>query len=452
MIFQEHIPVNTKSKKRFPSPLWRFGAGGVLLACGTMIGYRMFAAQTVLAPVIPAPPVQPQDQLNQVNEMDVFQPAGQAEQNTLPDIFIYGPLQLRPHFDYHFMYGNGVQSAPGDQQSTIVQEFSPGLMIDLGPHWVLDYTPTLRFYSDKNFKDGVDHNVTLTGGVNYDAWRFGLSHNTQITSAPTIETGAQTDQTTHSTSLTATRALTDNMSTDLSLNQNITLVSGFQDSYDWNTMDWLNYQFWPRLNAGIGVGGGYVLIEGNGDGNGQALGQTFGVNNADSDQTYEELQARVNWRATDKISLQINGGLEDRQFQTAGAGDSLDPIYGVGIQYLPFKYTQISLNANRTASSSDFYLAAQQVETTIVSLSLSQRLLQKFNLLLGASYTKDDYNSGAVAVNRSDDVLSFNATLSHPFYKRGTWSVYYQYQKDDSSQAGFGFESNQVGFEISYRY
>ena len=31
---------------------------------------------------------------------------------------------------------------------------------------------------------------------------------------------------------------------------NIALVSGYDDSYDWGTMDWLNYQFWPRFVTG----------------------------------------------------------------------------------------------------------------------------------------------------------------------------------------------------------
>jgi len=51
----------------------------------------------------------------------------------------------------------------------------------------------------------------------------------------------------------------------------------------------LNYQFWPRLTAGVGAGFGYVNVD------------------TGSDQTYEQLLARVNWRPTDKLSFQING-------------------------------------------------------------------------------------------------------------------------------------------------
>ena len=35
---------------------------------------------------------------------------------------------------------------------------------------------------------------------------------------------------------------------------------------------------------------------------------------------------------------------------------------------------------------------------------------------------------------------------------RGTWTLFYQYNDNHSSQSGYGYQSNQTGFEISYRY
>jgi len=449
MNFQDHRPVNVKPANHLSTSMRRLGCWGTLLAAGTMVQNHAGAVPTILANPAPQQPLAAQWQMDQPNEMDVFLPAGQGADDTLPQVFRYGPLALRPHLDYRFMYGTGVQNAPGSQQDTAIQEFSPGILMDLGTHWVLNYTPTFRFYSSDKFQDDVDHNVALSGGFQYEGWKFGVGHTTQITSAPTVETGGQTDQSTHSTTFSAAHAISSAMSVDLGLSQQINLVSGLQDSYDWSTMDWLNYEFWPRLNAGIGVGGGYVLVDGN--------SQTTGANSGNMNQTYEDLQARVNWRATDKISFQINGGLEDRQFMTAGTGDSLDPIFGVAIQYQAFEYTQISLNANRSVSSSDYYLAAQQTETTTLGVNIDQRVLRKFHLGVGIAYSYTDYNtaSGAAsanAVNRSDNTVSFNARLSHPFYKRGTWSLFYEYSDNTSSQAGFGFQSNQVGFEVSYSY
>jgi hypothetical protein len=352
------------------------------------------------------------------------------------------------------MYGTGFQNTPGSQQDTVLQELAPGILLDLGTHWALDYTPTFQFYSSDKFRDTMNQAVTLTGNVLYEAWTFGLAHNSQWVSAPTVGTGAQTDQTIHNTTLSAARALNSKVSLDLDFNQTITLVSGYEDSYDWSTIEWINYQFLPRLDAGLGVGGGYVFGETDGSANNVAA-QPGGLNNLD--QYYEQLQGRVNWRATQKISFQLNAGLEEREFSAAGAANSLEPVFGAAIQYQPFKPTQISLAASRSVSSSDYYLAAQETETTIVSVNLNQRLFRDFSLAVGAAYSITDYSTpsgtaSAAFANRSDDQVSFTARLSHPFLKRGTWSIFYQYADNSSSQAGYTFESNQSGLEISYSF
>jgi hypothetical protein len=419
----------------------------MLLGTGMLVDEHIAAAPSVIASQVPTAPLTTEWQQSQPDEMDVFTQPGAAADSELPQIFRYGRLMLRPHADYRFMYGNGIQADPGDQEATIVQELSPGILMNLGSHWALDYTPTIRFYSSRKFRDTVDQSVALTGGEMLDDWKIGFSHGSQFTTTPLVETGGQTEQSTHATGLTASRALTPQISADFALDQQIALVSGFQDSYDWSTLDWLSYQFWPRLSAGVGVGGGYLKI--NDD------SQTRGSENLD--QTFEQLQARINWRATEKISFQISGGLDDRQFNTAGTSDSVNPVFSASVQYQPFKTTQISLSASRTVSSSDYYLAAQQTETTGFSLNLSQTLLRKFTLSLGVGYGETDYSTSAgaasaSAVNRTDDNVSFNVRLSHPFFKRGTWALFYQYNDNSSSQAGYGFQSNQTGFEISYRY
>ena len=409
-----------------------------------------FDPNSVLANPAPTPPLQTQDQQSVPNEMAVFQPAGAGAVNPLPQIFRFGPLQLHPSLDYDFSYGNGLQSTPGNQQASIIQTLAPGLRVDLGKHWALNYTPSFQFYSSDQFHDTVNQAFALTGGFAYADWKFGLAQTAGYSSSPTVATATQTDQTGYGTSLTASHPLTSKISADLALNQSIALASGLEDSYTWSTMDWLSYEFWSRLNVGIGAGGGYVMVRSDSQVNGASANQNL-------DQTYEDLQARINWRATDKISFQISGGFDDRQFSTAGSKDSLNPIFSAAIQYQPFKDTQISLSAGSSVSSSTLYVAAQQTQTTTVGLNLNQQLFRKFSLGLGAAYAETAYSTAiaegsAAAANRTDNIASFNVRLSHPFFQRGTWSVFYQYSDDTSNQHGYTFASNQTGFEIRYGF
>ncbi len=370
----------------------------------------------------------------QTNALDVFAPpetvaSGQTETPPLK----WGFLDLRPHVFYRFNSADGLPVAGSNHVAAVIQEFSPGLLFNLGRHWALDYTPTWRLYSNKAFRDTLDHHVTLTGGTTYHAWILGLSQSYLSTSTPLVETGTQTDQETWLTALTANYRFNSKMTLDLALNQNIVDAQDFTSYREWSTLDWLNYEFWPRLSAGAGVGVGYVNVV------------------AGADMVYEQFQGRIGWRATDKVSFQIHGGLEDRQFHGGAGGDLLNPVIGGLIQYQPFEFTKLTVTANRAVTAS--YFQSQVTENTEVLGGLNQRLLGKLYLDLGGGFHNVKYVAdNASAAGRTDDYFTFNARLSCPFLKRGTVAVFYQYSDNSSTAPGFTFSSTQLGFEVGYRF
>ena len=89
-----------------------------------------------------------------------------------------------------------------------------------------------------------------------------------------------------------------------------------------------------------------------------------------------------------------------------------------------------------------------------MSLDVSQRLLEDFNLSAGVSYTKTDYTValGSISGIRSDDNYNFNVRLGHGFLKRGNAAVTYQYGYQRSNTPGFTYHSSQIGFEIGFAY
>ena len=401
-------------------------------------------AQDVLSspPQTPVTPAAVQEHQNN-NPMQVFAPSETAPLLPLQ----VGPVTVHPHLDYQFLYGNGIQSSPGQQQNSIVQQVSPGVLFNLGDHWTLDYTPTLSFYSSSQFRDTLDQSVQLGWGAAYGDWFFAGSQSYASSSTPLVETASQTDQETYSTALNASYRFNDKISLDMALNQNFNYVGNggsstnplqnLANSKAWSTMDWVNYQFRPRFNAGLGAGFGYTIQDGS------------------PDSINEQYQGRVNWRATDKISFQLSGGLQDQQYLSGGASDLITPIFAATIQYQPFEQTRLSLNASRSVSPS--YFQNQVTENTQITADLNQRLLGKLQLDIGGSYGTSKYVASVVgpstgSTGRNDTSYSFNARLTRPLLKRGTVSVFYQYSDNSSSQSGFAYTSNQVGIEIGYRY
>ena len=323
---------------------------------------------------------------------------------------------------------------PGHQFTTAINEFSPGFLVGIGSHWSLDYNPTLRFYSNKAFQDHTDQAVTLTGGAVYGDWVLGGSQSYRSSSTPLAETGAQTDREMFDTGVSASRRFGSKLSTDLTLSQSFGSAQQFTSYKEWSTMDWLNYQVWPRLTLGAGAGYGYVNM------------------NVGPDSMYEQYQGRVNWRVTDKISLGLNGGLEDRQFQTGGAGDLLSPIFGASIAYQPFAFTQLSLSANKAVSPS--YFQNQVTENTSIQLGLNQRFFGRFNFNVGGGYrtTKFVASAAGFSAGRQDDFYFYDARLSCIVRKRGTVAVFYHHSENSSGQSLFTFTSDQVGVELGYHF
>lgn len=430
--------------KKMPSS---FRWCGAVALCLSLLICRPARAQNVIAspPQTPATPAAVQDYQNS-SPMQVFAPAAAAPPLPLQ----WGPVTLHPHVDYQFSYADGLQSSAGQHEDSVIQQVSPGILFNVGDHWTLDFTPTLFFYSSSSFQNTVNQSVSLGWGTSYGDWFFSGSQSYVSTSDPNITTAAQTDEEIYRTTINANYQMNDKMSLDMGVNQTFTYVgngstpTNYLQSYSsfksWSTTEWLNYQFWPRFNAGLGLGGGYNTQEGS------------------PDSIYEQYQGRVNWRATDKVSFQLSGGVQTLQYLSGGGSPLVSPLYAATIQYLPFQQTRLSVDGSGAVSPSSFQ--NQTVETYRIMGNLDQRLLGWLYLNLSGGYTTTKYEASAsgLSTSRDDNVYSFNVRLTcHPL-NRATLSAFYQYSDNSSSQSGFttgsgfGYTSNQVGFEIAYQH
>ena len=434
--------MNHKERKRIARISRRIGIQPLL---GLIAFASAGEAQSVIMqpPQFSVPP--PALQQAQNNEMQVFNPAA-AFLNMLEGInpYQWGPVSFRPSVSYSFSYATGVQSSPGTNSATIVQTFSPNFPFVIGRHWTLDYSPSWTFYSSGQLQSSLNHSAALSWATSYEDWSLGFSQGYSRSDSPMIETGAQTDQQGFSTALNALYQFNTKLSLSMGVSQNISLISSsgsstgsstnLANSYSWSTMEWLNWRFWPRLNAGIGVGAGCTTQAGS------------------PDSVNEQASGRVNWRATDKTSFQLSAGVQDQQYMSGGAGTLLTPIFGATIQYQPLKHTSLALGASRSISPS--YFQNQDTISTSFTATLNQQLPQKFNLGLSGGYATTDYTAttSGVSAGRTDDTYSFSANLSHSLTKRGTISASYSYGENRSGATGFSYSSEQIGVQVGYQF
>jgi hypothetical protein len=383
---------------------------------------------------------------NAVATNEVLNPTPAPSTAPARGLLDWGPIHLHPHPFYRITYGNGIQSSPGNPTKTLINELSPGIGIDIGTHWHLDYTPTLRFYSSSSFRDTVDQSVNFAGGLAYENWVFGLSQGYSSSSDPLAETGAQTDQETYHTALKASCLLNSYLSLDLGFNQDFRFVSQnvstqqvlqlqqLSDSQTWTVNGGLNYQFSPGLHAGFNIVVGYDSVQ---------IG---------SDMSHEQFQLNLNWHPGQKLTFFISGGFEDRQFLDSRAPDTINPIFNGTLRYQLFEATGFSLAASHTIAPS--YYNNQITEATDFSGAVRQRFFGHLFLDLTGGYRTTSYQTTTATqrVHRRDDFAFFDIRITCPFLKNGTVSVFYDTSENSSSQSGFAYASEQVGLEVGYRF
>lgn len=348
--------------------------------------------------------------------------------------FQWGPIQARPHLLYRFLYGNGIPAHPGEDTTTAIHQVSPGVLLQIGSHWSIDYTPTFYDYSSSKFTDHLDQALHLNFGSAYRDWVINFNQNYIASSTPIVETAQQTDQQNHNTSLDAYYSISSQWSLQLGLVQNLRFTPDFNDLHEWSTTDWLVYQWAPRLQLSGGISAIYDNVE------------------SGADMTSQQYLGRINWTPGAKTTFEVHGGLEDRQILHSSAGDLLNPVFGANFTYLPFTYTEVKLSADRTITPTFFN--NQVTDRVDLKGSIRQRFFEHFWFTVTGEYANTDYIetvAGTPTVRR-DNYYSVNFRLTTAVMKRGSISVFYTLSDNTSDNEAFAFNSNQGGVELGVAY
>jgi hypothetical protein len=360
---------------------------------------------------------------------------------------LWGPVVIHPHLLYTFLDGNGIEAAPGQPSQTVINTVAPGFLLNIGPAWSIDYTPSLSYYSNPVFKNTLNESASLRGNWTNNDWVLGLSQSYVSTTEPLVETGEQTEEVAYATALNASYQMGSKMSLDLGVNQNFRDAGELSDLEEWTTDDWLNYQPGNRWGAGLGLILGYDILQ------------------PGSQMPFEQLQGRVNYHPGPKLTLTLSGGVEDRQFLDPSAPPLISPLFAGTLVYSN-ALTTVSLTASRTVTPS---LYANEIEViTAYGGSIRQQLSKKFSVEGDAGYTSTPLTSivpaplpqyfiGAPPQSDLVEVLNDNTTsltarLSYDVLQSLSLSVFYTWRDYSSGQANFSYISRQAGFSMNYRY
>jgi hypothetical protein len=350
----------------------------------------------------------------------------------------YGLVRVRPHVLYSWVKSFGILAGPGQPVDTIIQTIAPGTLLEIGQHWTLDYEPSWKFYSNPAFRNSADQAASVVGGTSRGDLSLGFSQRYSSENYIELATGQQTYQKTYSTTINITYRVGDRTRLDTTLSRMARYANTFTettpDLLQWMTADWLHYEFSTRLDTAIGVN------------------YTFDDLSSGTDMSRIQPQARISWRASDKISFYFQGGIETVNYRTGGLRSDSTPIYSGFVAYRPFDTTTLSVEASTNLRPS--YFSDQNVESTGWSANLEQRLLGRFFLSVNVNRQETNYvaTASGIAAGRNDIYYTYNGRLSTPVLRRGTIALTYATGRNSSSNKEFEVSSHQIGCEVGYQF
>jgi hypothetical protein len=233
----------------------------------------------------------------------------------------------------------------------------------------------------------------------------------------------------------ANYALTGKLSLQAELGSSILVYPNHISSYEVSGGLYIYYNWLPKVTVGIGGTFGYDWVD-----------------DPTTNQTFEQVNGRLNWEVTSKFNVYASAGVEFRQFD-GNRGEYTSPVFEVGLAHHPFDGTTFTLAAGRRIYPSGF-LDDQDFATTYIAARFQQRLFRRVYFGLGGGYEHANYfaTDRDVSATLDSDYWFIEPSVDVLITRWLSAGVYYLHRQDVSSVDSFSWYDNQVGVRATLRF
>jgi hypothetical protein len=290
------------------------------------------------------------------------------------------------------------------------------------------YTPTALVFLDHSDENAVDHDAALQGRLQFAYLTLGFRTSFQKLTTPDVDVGGRVSRSIFAQEFSAAYDYSERTSFDFVLTGSARRYPSHVDSQEIASQNWINYRVGAWTDLGAGVTLGYLDVE------------------ASPGQFYQQGLLRARYRATEKISLSANGGVE---FREVDHRDRATPVFGLALNYTPFEQTIFSLEGSRRVENSAL-TSGLNIEYSTVTLDIRQRLAQHYHIGTSASYQAARYvEITGPASNREDDLYDVQPYVRMDISKTATLQAGYVFRRNSSSVERFTFRQNQVYLHLN---
>ena len=295
-----------------------------------------------------------------------------------------GPITYVLRLTQSAIHDSNVAASATNRQSDLQLSIGPSLLAQLGneeTRWRIDgaYLGAFSDFVNRSAQQTFDHLGTLSINSNTNRIRFSLQASAQRLTSSFPDIGERVTRTTLYGAGTMVCKWGEKLSSELNADFTDSTFDRFLSSKEYRVQSLHIYEFSPKTRIGIGSATGKLI---------PSLGD---------EQRYVQGLARVEYRPTEKLFFNVLGGLDRREFETAGT-HSINPVYqGTASWYITPK-TSLTLNAGRRSFSSAS-LALQNFAVSTTGISLMHQLTPSVSATITGEREKSVYSSTSSGVN-----------------------------------------------------
>ncbi len=170
----------------------------------------------------------------------------------------------------------------------------------------------------------------------------------------------------------------------------------------------------------------------------------------EKDNSQDYVYGGISWNTTDKLSLLFKAGVQSKDFDTTATGFQASDELAVDLQTL-YHFTvktQASLNLYRAIEEPDSSVASQKIVLG-ARLNYTQKVTDKITGICDVVYENADYTQ-LIDSGREDDRYLLRPAMQYLFKDWLMGEMAYAFEKRDSTDDLFDYESNTVSMSLNF--
>ena len=351
-----------------------------------------------------------------------------------------GPFLYSLRINTSAVYDDNSSLSKTNKKHGLQFGIGPSLRLQLGEDGVpfrlgATYAGAASYFTETSQKRTYDQ--TLGVGSEWSGNRLQLNLRTglQTSHNSSLDAGGRTGRSVFYAGGLASYQVGGKTTADLGGDFTQTKFESLLNSSEYRAQEYLNYQWSPKLQWGLGTTQGVVNAE------------------ASARQTYIQALVRIVTALSGKLDVNASAGNEWRNYES-GTPSTTHPVFSAGAAWQATGKTNLTLDARRRTFASAS-LQAQNYESTSTSLSVHEMLTASLSATLSLGLEKSHYSASTPGIpsDRTDNYLFSRIGLDWIPRKNLTVGMFYEIGDNDSKGTqSHSFRRNRMGVSLNMSF